>query len=398
MKIALITASPHPIPAVKGGATETMMTHLLDVNEKEQKHEFGVFDYYDSFAEKESLKYKHSRFYFYRPNVFYDKVQSYFYRALRILTRHKEYLRSNFIHFCAKIINSETFDVVILEGNCFQAQHMRSLINNKLLLHMHIDRLNSELKESKDIMNSVDGLICISNYCKRRMEEVLPNKSEKILVLKNTVDVEQFNLEGKSEARDRIRREIGAEENQLIISYCGRLVEDKGVLELIRAIKSLKDKRLKLMIIGSSVYVGSKKTEYVHKLEHEAADLLGGVIFTGFISQKELPDYVKAADIAVVPSICQEAAGNVIIEALGCGTPVVASTQGGIPEYADETACELVKCDENFVSNIANAIKKLTTNKELYLTKSNNTRKIAIQYNKFNYYTNFTNIVNQLCK
>ena len=65
MKIAIITASSRPIPAVKGGATQTMMTHLLDVNEKEQNHEFGIFSYYDSVAADASLKYKHIRFFFY---------------------------------------------------------------------------------------------------------------------------------------------------------------------------------------------------------------------------------------------------------------------------------------------------------------------------------------------
>lgn len=397
MKIALITASERPIPATLGGATQTMMNHLIDVNEEKGEHEFVIFSYHENQAELDSKKYKYSKFYFYRPIKKLDKIESIFYRTLRVLSNHKIYLRSNFIRFCAKHIREENVDVVVLQGNCFQAKHMRSLIDNKIILHMHIDRLNTELKESEDIINSVDGLIAISEFCKRKMLEVCPEKNDKIRVLKNTIDIDSFNKDDKDDVKKIIRKKIGATENQIIISYCGRLVEDKGVLELVKAIKQLNDKRLRLMIIGSSVYAGGKKTEYVKKLEKEAEGLVGGYCFTGYIPQKELPKYVKSSDIAVVPSICQEAAGNVTIEALACGVPVVASTQGGIPEYADESACELVPYNEDFISNIATAIHKLINNKDLYKAKCDNSRKVALKYSKHIYHTNFIDVVNKLC-
>ena len=398
MKIALITGSDRPIPATLGGATQTMMTHLIDVNEEKVGHEFLIFSYYEKQAELDSKKYKHSKIFFYKPNKIVDKIESLFYRTLRIISNHKIHLRSNFIRFCAKHIKEEKVDVVVLQGNCFQAKHMRNLIDNKIILHMHIDRLNTELKESEDIINSVDGLITISEYCKKKILEVCPGKNDRIKVLKNTIDIDQFNIDRKEEAKYKIRKKIGALEDQIIISYCGRLVEDKGVLELIKAIKQLKDKRLRLMIIGSSVYAGGNKTEYVRKLEYEAKGILGGYCFTGYIPQKQLPEYVKSSDIAVVPSICQEAAGNVIIEALASGVPIVASTQGGIPEYADLSACELVPYNENFISNIASALNKLINNNELYRTKCANTRQVALQYSKYNYHTNFIDVVNKLCK
>lgn len=398
MKIALITASERPIPATLGGATQTMMTHLIDVNEERVGHEFIVFSHYEEKAELYSKKYKHSKFYYYKANQRVDWIGSLFYRALRVVSNHKIHLRSNFIRFCAKHIKEENVDAVVLQGGCFQAKHMRNLINNKIILHMHIDRLNTDLKESEDIINSVDGLIAISEYCKKKMLEVCPDKKDKIEVLKNTIDIDKFNTDGKDEIKQSIRKEIGATENQIVISYCGRLVEDKGVLELVKAIKILGDKRLRLMIIGSSVYAGGKKTEYVKKLEKEAENLIGGCYFTGYIPQKELPKYVKSSDITVVPSICQEAAGNVTIEALACGVPVIASTQGGIPEYADDSACELVPYNENFVSNIASALSKLTNDIDLYEVKSAKSREVALKYSKYNYHTNFIDIVSKLCK
>ena len=153
------------------------------------------------------------------------------------------------------------------------------------------------------------------------------------------------------------------------------------------------------MIIGSSVYAGSKKNDYILKVEREAEKLRGGVMFTGYIEQSELPDYVSGSDIAIVPSLCLEAAGNVTIEALGCEVPVIASSRGGIPEYADTSACRLVDYDEHFVDNLAKEIHELSYNEELYLSLKSHAREVAVRYNKYNYSKNFisavTTIVNK---
>ena len=52
MKIALVTANMRPVPATCGGATETMLTHLLDVNEEKKQHQFFVYSAYEDDAEK----------------------------------------------------------------------------------------------------------------------------------------------------------------------------------------------------------------------------------------------------------------------------------------------------------------------------------------------------------
>ena len=60
MNIAIICASPTPIPATRGGATETMMTHLLEVNEEFMEHHFSVFSYFEKQASLESKRFRHS--------------------------------------------------------------------------------------------------------------------------------------------------------------------------------------------------------------------------------------------------------------------------------------------------------------------------------------------------
>lgn len=391
MNIALICANKSPIPATKGGATETMMTHLLEVNEEYLSHHFSIFSYFDNDAQVESTKYKGSSFYFYHPNHIFDRFESLGWRLLRKISGEKIYLHSQFIRWCSAIINKSNIDVIVVEGNCFQVQQLRKLLPNKvIILHMHIDRINKELKASKDIINASNGLIAISQFCKERMKEVDLICEQKVIVVKNTIDTDKFQYKGDEE-KIKVRRKLGIKDTQKVISYCGRIDETKGVLELVEAIKSLNDPNLHLLIIGSSAYLGSGKNEYVSTVEEESSRVIGGVTFTGYIPQMDLPCYISAADIAVVPSIWLEAAGNVTIEALSCGVPVVASMQGGIPEYADVKACRLVKYDAQFKNNLANEIHQLAYNNELYYHLKSHAREIALKYDKHNYYNHYCN-------
>ncbi len=68
-----------------------------------------------------------------------------------------------------------------------------------------------------------------------------------------------------------------------------------------------------------------------------AARRLGNLRYLGLIPNTELPDYYRAADVVLVPSQYPEGFGRVICEALACGTPVIASHLGGIPDAMDET-------------------------------------------------------------
>lgn len=64
VRILLITANATPIPAVKGGATETMMTHLIDVNEVHKDFVFRIINPYDEEAERAGSNYKMASFIF----------------------------------------------------------------------------------------------------------------------------------------------------------------------------------------------------------------------------------------------------------------------------------------------------------------------------------------------
>lgn len=390
-KIAFISGSARPVPAVCGGATETMMTHLFEENEVHHKLDITYYSYWNAEAERIARTYRNTNISYYHPSSI-DKFATYPSRFLRKITNGRTYVRYPFVRWCAKEINAENFDGVIIEGNYYQTLQLRKAIKTPIILHMHIDGLNVETDNGKNIINACKGIFAISQYCKKRIVQIDPTQEKKVHVLKNTIDVSHFNSEGNENAAAEIRQKYGIRPEQKLIVFCGRVTQEKGVRELLEAFLKLDDPNTFLFIIGSSVYKDGQKTKHFQFLE-KMAEKHENVKFIGFIDQKDLPKYYSAADISVVPSICQEAAGNVIPESMGCGLPVIATRRGGIPEYADESACILVDADEKLSDHLAEAIHSLTTNEQLYQSKREHARVVALQYDKSYYYNNFCDLV-----
>ena len=108
--------------------------------------------------------------------------------------------------------------------------------------------------------------------------------------------------------------------------YVGRLAEEKGVRTLLSAWRSFPDLPLKMAGDGP--------------LRQELADMIGreglNVELLGTLDRVELVDIVGGADMQIVPSECYEGFPLVILEALACGTPVVASRIGSLDEIVSE--------------------------------------------------------------
>ena len=74
----------------------------------------------------------------------------------------------------------------------------------------------------------------------------------------------------------------------------------------------------------------------------------------------------------------------------------MASTQGGIAEYADKTCCKLVNCDENFVVGLTTALTELIENKNAYEEMKSHARNTALKYDKKEYYKNFKMLITKI--
>lgn len=114
------------------------------------------------------------------------------------------------------------------------------------------------------------------------------------------------------------------------IGFVGRLVQEKGILVLIDAFRLLRDEfpDLRLVIAGEGHAVAGGG---MHDVIQAAISPTDGVLLTGFLPDEELPAFYSMLDVLALPSIDPlEAYGMVQVEAMLCGTPVVASDMPGV--------------------------------------------------------------------
>lgn len=146
--------------------------------------------------------------------------------------------------------------------------------------------------------------------------------------------------------------------DSLRLLYVGRLVEEKGVGDLIEAIDML-DGAPRV----SAVIVGEGPERATFETAVRARDLHRLVKFVGWVQPSDVRAYMQAADIYVGPSRSapdgwKEAYGLSFAEALAAGTPVIASRSGGIGDIVDDGVNGLL-VDERAPSQIAEAIRSL---------------------------------------
>jgi glycosyltransferase involved in cell wall biosynthesis len=115
-----------------------------------------------------------------------------------------------------------------------------------------------------------------------------------------------------------------------VFLYCGRLVEEKGVHVLLQAVQLCRRNgcNVKLRVRGEGPYRDTLR-QLASSLE-----LTGAVTFHRFAQGQDLVDELQGAYALVVPSIWDEVTGIVAMEAMACGTPVIATNVGGLGELA----------------------------------------------------------------
>jgi glycosyltransferase involved in cell wall biosynthesis len=141
---------------------------------------------------------------------------------------------------------------------------------------------------------------------------------ERVTVLRNGVDLDMFQ---PPEDRAALRTRLGM--NAVTLLSVGHLIERKGHDIVIRALTELPD--VKLLMAGDG-----PEENHLRKLA-QSLGLDSRVEFLGAIKHDKLRDYYGAADILVLAS-SREGWANVLLEAMACGTPVVASNVWGTPE------------------------------------------------------------------
>lgn len=181
-------------------------------------------------------------------------------------------------------------------------------------------------------LKGVKQFIAVSNQTKLDWVE-MDFKEEKIDVVYNGTNPELFKPASDFSIT---RKEWNILESTRVISYIGRLDKEKGVETLIKAFALIvkSNNNTKLLIAGKPVsHLSPEEGEkYKKSLEHLSIDLgiEKYVSFLGHITNSA--SVYQVSDVTVIPSVWSEPCPRTIFESMACGTPVVASRIGGIPE------------------------------------------------------------------
>ncbi len=174
------------------------------------------------------------------------------------------------------------------------------------------------------VLRDADAVMTIGDDLRRKVID-LGVDADRVHVMQRGVDTHRFCPGDRREARKR----LGIPLDGPTLLWVGRMVPVKGLTILLEACAQLQASgtHFRLYLVGD----GPLRTSLERACD--ALHLTKQVTFAGIHAHHELPDWYRAADLTVLPSL-SEGVPNVLRESLACGTPFVASRVGGIPELS----------------------------------------------------------------
>lgn len=198
----------------------------------------------------------------------------------------------------------------------------------------------------------------LSNYCKDQIQIIynkdLYNRTE---VVYPGIDIDRFK---PPEDKILLRDKFNVPKNKLLLLTIRRFIPRMGLENLIEAMHYIRNKNNSLyLFIGGSGPLENKLKDMVEK--YQLNDIIK---FLGFIDRREIVYYYQMADIFILPTLALESFGLVILEALACGVPVIATPVGGIKEILGRFEPALL-CPDTSSRSIAESILKLSSQPEM---------------------------------
>ena len=392
LNIAILCPSILPVPAVRGGAIETIIDGLVRENERDPKMHFTVFSEFDDLAKQESRSFKYTDFVYVKTNRTLEKWYYIGYRGVKKL--FKIALPDNLARKkMVALINPDNFDWILYQaGEVFSLKcYKKKLPAEKMLVHAH-----GMITPIPSVDKYFSFYLPISKFVGNYWAEKSNRPASTYKVWQNCIQVKNFERQSTTEEKKALMDHLGICDGDFSVIFTGRIIPEKGVLELLRSLNYLKDKRVKLIVVGSAKFAESSATSYEKEVQKEVERLGNQVVFTGYIPNTELYRYYQIADIAIVPSIWDEPAGLDVIEAMAAGKAVITTGSGGIKEYINDEAAIFVNRGEKLSKEIADAIQYLKEHPEVRNIMGVKANLLAQHYDMSQYLVNFENIIKEI--
>ena len=380
-----------PVPAVCGGAIETLITSVAKKYSKEDGFRLTVFSVYHKEAVEAAKNYPDVRFVWTHTNTFWNLAKHAVFLAVRELTGKTIRMLQRHYNEIAPVLQNEKFDLILVEGGDEKAviDIAKGYTRDQLVFHAHIHFIPKE-----EVVKGFGHMLGVSEFVVREYQKAckMPVDAH---VLRNAIDTDKFNKPVSSEKRRELREKLGLKEDDFVVLFVGRLIQVKGVQELMQAVLAIQDPHIKLLCIGSANFGKWAFSTYERTVKKLIAQNQGRILFTGYVDNAQVYQYASVANVQCVPSLCEEAAPLVVLEAMAEGLPLIVTKSGGIPEYVGSDAAVFVERD-HIVENLQQAICYLKAHPEVRVQMTEKAKLQIGEYDEAAYYQNFVRIIRSI--
>jgi len=344
-------------PRIIGGISRVV--HDLSKRLTKDGHDVTVVTYRDGnvpyYEDDKGVKVYRIDNYMINPNNFIDWVMQ---MNFNMISKVNELIKQG-----------EKFDVIHAHDwlVAYAAKTLKNSYNTPLVATIHATeagRNKGIYDETQRYINDTEWLLTYessevivnSNFMKSDIQRLFGLPFEKINVVPNGINLNSYN----GIERDYDFRRQYALDNEKIILFVGRMVNEKGIQHLISAMPKILEyyHDVKLIIAGDGGMLPELKSQV------EALGLGNKVYFTGWLNAKQVPKMYKCADIAVFPST-YEPFGVVALEAMLAGVPIVTSDIGGFNEIVGH-GLDGMKSYTGNSNSIADSVITLLYDSQLY--------------------------------
>ena len=301
-------------------------------------------------------------------------------------SRHRKFLETLFNDL---VMAGEMSDIDIVHCHTWYS-HFAGLLTKQLLrvpliltthsLEPHrpwkIEQLGTAYYAStwieRTAYQNADGVIAVSQSMKQDAHELYGVPYDKITVIHNGVDLEEYRPTFNAE----VLKKYNIDPNIPFVLFVGRITHQKGIIHLVNALNHLKPGFQVVLCAGApdTQDIAQEMAQQIELAKHRTTNPI--LWIPEMLPKQEIITLYSHAAVFVCPSV-YEPFGIINIEAMACETPVVASAVGGIPEIVvpgetgllvpieANSATDVEPADpETFSKDLANAINSLLSSPE----------------------------------